>query len=61
MADINIAEARVNLEKKGFLDISIDVNLDLFAEIEKLKKEKNCTPPCPPPPETDPPNCPDFS
>ncbi|MEO6219019.1 MAG: quinolinate synthase NadA [Ginsengibacter sp.] len=41
MADINIAGARETLEKKGFLDIDIDVNLDLFAEIERLKKEKN--------------------
>ncbi len=41
MADINIAQARNTLEKKGFLDIDIDVNLDLFAEIERLKKEKN--------------------
>jgi len=41
MADINITSAKANLEKKGFLDIDIDVNLDLFAEIERLKKEKN--------------------
>ena len=41
MADINIAAAKKNLEKKGFLDLNIDVNLDLFAEIERLKKEKN--------------------
>ena len=41
MADIHITEARSGLEKKGFLDIDIDVNLDLFAEIERLKKEKN--------------------
>ncbi len=41
MADINIASAKRNLEKKGFLDLDIDVNLDLFAEIERLKKEKN--------------------
>jgi quinolinate synthase len=41
MATINIAEAKANLEKKGFLDIDIDVNLDLFSEIERLKKEKN--------------------
>ena len=27
--------------EKGFLDIDIDPTLDLFAEIEKLKKEKN--------------------
>ena len=41
MAIINIGEARANLKKKGFLDLDIDVNLDLFAEIERLKKEKN--------------------
>jgi quinolinate synthase len=41
MADINIDTARFNLEKKGFLDLEIDVNLDLFSEIERLKKEKN--------------------
>lgn len=41
MADINIETARLNLEKKGFLDLDIDVNLDLFKEIERLKKEKN--------------------
>ncbi len=41
MADIHIDMARASLQKKGFLDIDIDVNLDLFAEIERLKKEKN--------------------
>ena len=41
MADINIETATRNLEKKGFLDLDIDVNLDLFSEIERLKKEKN--------------------
>lgn len=30
-----------NIEKVGFLDVEIDPSLDLFAEIEKLKKEKN--------------------
>lgn len=30
-----------NLSRKGFLDLEIDPTLDLFAEIEKLKKEKN--------------------
>jgi len=30
-----------NLEKVGFLDLEIDPTLDLFVEIEKLKKEKN--------------------
>jgi quinolinate synthase len=41
MADIHITDAKKNLEKKGFLDLDIDVNLDLFAEIERLKREKN--------------------
>src|SRR6266446_5231354 len=41
MTDINIKAAKKNLIRKGFLDIDIDVNLDLFAEIERLKKEKN--------------------
>ena len=39
MVDINSAFAAI--EKTGFLDIYIDPSLDLFAEIEKLKKEKN--------------------
>lgn len=30
-----------NLNQKGFLDLEIDPTLDIFAEIEKLKKEKN--------------------
>src|SRR5438132_14234261 len=38
---MNIAEAKNNIEEKGFLDIELDVNMDLFAEIERLKKEKN--------------------
>lgn len=33
--------AIANVEKTGFLDIELDPTLDLFAEIEKLKKEKN--------------------
>lgn len=41
MTDINIEIAKRNLKNKGFLDIDIDVNLDLFVEIERLKKEKN--------------------
>ena len=36
-----VAIAKKNLAKKGFLDIDIDPSLDLFEEIEKLKKEKN--------------------
>jgi quinolinate synthase len=38
---MNIANARTKVEEKGFLDIDINVNMDLFAEIERLKKEKN--------------------
>jgi quinolinate synthase len=41
MVDIHIEAAKKNIEQKGFLDIEIDVNLDLFSEIERLKKEKN--------------------
>ena len=33
--------AKKNLNKRGFLDMEIDPSLDLFEEIEKLKKEKN--------------------
>ncbi len=39
MTDININEADVLL--KGFLDVDVDASLDLFHEIELLKKEKN--------------------
>ena len=38
---MNIEEAKKNMEKKGFLDMEIDVHLNLFEEINKLKKEKN--------------------
>lgn len=38
---MNIAEAKNRVEEKGFLDIEVDVSMDLFAEIERLKKEKN--------------------
>jgi quinolinate synthase len=41
MADINIEFARGLMEQKGFLDVEIDPTLDLFHEIELLKKEKN--------------------
>lgn len=33
--------AENEIQEKGFLDIDIDPTLDLFAEIEQLKKEKN--------------------
>jgi quinolinate synthase len=39
MPDINSAKA--SLRTVGFLDIAVDPEIDLFAEIEKLKKEKN--------------------
>lgn len=38
MVDINIVNA---VPEKGFLDLPVSPDLDLFAEIEKLKKEKN--------------------
>jgi quinolinate synthase len=39
--NVNFDLAVDGLEKKGFLDVEIDPSLDLFAEIEKMKKEKN--------------------
>lgn len=33
--------AKSELAQNGFLDVDIDPRIDLFAEIEKLKKEKN--------------------
>jgi quinolinate synthase len=41
MEDIHLAAAKKNVMKAGFLDIEIDPTLDLFHEIERLKKEKN--------------------
>ena len=42
MADINTQQNKeLIISEKGFFDEAIDPNLDLFAEIEKLKKEKN--------------------
>jgi quinolinate synthase len=38
---MNTNQAIQQLEKKGFLDLGIDPYLDLFREIETLKKEKN--------------------
>lgn len=38
---MNISEARLQVNGKGFLDIDVDPALDLFHEIERLKKEKN--------------------
>ena len=36
-----LAVAKKTLQKNGFLDMEVDPTLDLFEEIEKLKKEKN--------------------
>lgn len=41
MKDINIASAIANLPHSGFLNIDVDASLDLFSEIERLKKESN--------------------
>src|SRR5438874_2924030 len=41
MEDIHLAFAKKNVPVAGFLDIEIDPTLDLFSEIERLKKEKN--------------------
>jgi len=41
MADINMTTATKNLSSRGFLDIAVSPELDLFLEIERLKKEKN--------------------
>jgi quinolinate synthase len=38
---MNINIAKEKIFEKGFLDIELDVHLDLFAEIDRLKKEKN--------------------
>jgi quinolinate synthase len=38
---MHIDVAEKNLDKVGFLDLKVDPSLDLFVEIEKLKKEKN--------------------
>lgn len=38
---MDLAVAKKNLEKNGYLDLEVDPTLDLFEEIEKLKKEKN--------------------
>lgn len=41
MAVIHVDAAKANLIKTGFLDLDINPTLDLFQEIERLKKEKN--------------------
>jgi quinolinate synthase len=41
MAVIDMAAARAEVPQNGFLDIEVDPSIDLFAEIARLKKEKN--------------------
>jgi quinolinate synthase len=41
MAVINIDQAKMQVTRKGFLDIPVNPELDLFEEIARLKKEKN--------------------
>lgn len=41
METATIIAAKQKVEQRGFLDINLDPTLDLFAEIERLKKEKN--------------------
>lgn len=41
MVDINSEKMEALVKQKGFLEIEIDPTLDLFKEIDKLKKEKN--------------------
>lgn len=39
--DVHFDEAKGKIFSRGFLDLDIDPSLDLFAEIERMKKEKN--------------------
>jgi quinolinate synthase len=41
MADINMQRAMAEVDRRGFLDLEVDASVDLFREIELLKKEKN--------------------
>lgn len=42
MSNTQLVEAaKMNINAKGFLDIDVNPSLDLFQEIERLKKEKN--------------------
>jgi quinolinate synthase len=41
MQNETLVLAKQDLDKNGFLDIGLDPTLDLFAGIERLKKEKN--------------------
>jgi len=39
--NVDFEKAVEQVSKKGFVDMEIDPSLDLFAEIERMKKEKN--------------------
>ena len=41
MNDMLLNTAKINIEQEGYLNLELDAELDLFAEIERLKKEKN--------------------
>lgn len=41
MNNETLETAKTTIDEIGFLDIELDASLDLFAEIERLKKEKN--------------------
>jgi len=41
MENFQLEAARKKLDKVGYLNLDLDVNKDLFHEIERLKKEKN--------------------
>lgn len=41
MQEEMLVTAKNEIEENGFLDVDLDPTLDLFAEIERLKKEKN--------------------
>ena len=41
MSNNTLDIAKLKIDQNGFLDIDLDPSLDLFAEIERLKKEKN--------------------
>lgn len=41
MTSANFDTAKATVDQRGFLDIDLDPTLDLFAAIERLKKEKN--------------------
>lgn len=40
MNTATLGMAKANVEQRGFLDVDVDPTLDLFAEIERLKKRK---------------------